>query len=119
MINFSVETDSSASKDFVVLKPKGSITSVTTATLESYLYELDHKAQYRIVLDLSECDFMSSSGISLILVTVTSLRDKGGDLILMKVPEQIGNTLDIINVKGRFLIIDDLDELKTVSESDN
>ena len=119
MKELSIETVSSASTDSVVLKAKGSITSTTTATLQTHLYELNHNAQYRIVLDLSECDFISSSGIALILVTLTSVQDKGGDLILMKLPKQIEHILDIINVKGRFTVIDDLDELKTASESDN
>ena len=115
MAQFAVETVQMDSDDGVILRPRGSITSSTTPELQARLDEVIGKKRYRIILDLSETDFISSSGIGLFLGTVSNLRVKGGDLILMKVPKQIEDIFDIINIKSYFPIINNLDELKTLS----
>ncbi len=67
--------------------------------------------QYRIVVDLSQTDFVSSAGLGLILGTVSTLRQNGGDLILMRIPQDLQDTFELMSVDDYFETIDSLDEL--------
>jgi anti-anti-sigma regulatory factor len=48
---------------------------------------------------------------------VSSLREKGGDLVLMNIPNLVNDIFDILNIKMHFRLIDDLSELKVVAKS--
>jgi anti-sigma B factor antagonist len=104
------------SNDTVVMRPSGSINSTTVPELNSSLDELMDSGRHTIVVDLSETDFISSSGVGLLLGTVSSLREKGGDLVLMNIPNLVNDIFDILNIKMHFRLIEDLNELKVVAK---
>ena len=100
------------SRDTVVLKPAGSINSSTVASLDSSINDLIHQGLRTIVLDLSATDFISSSGVGLLVGTVAAIREKNGDLVLMNLPKLINDIFDVLNIKMHFRIIKELSELK-------
>ena len=112
---FSVEIVPLDSQDAMVLKPKGSIDSASTPVLEGHFDKAMVKDRYRIVVDLSETDFISSCGFGLFLGTVATLREHGGDLILMKIPDHIADIFDTLNIADYFQTISSLEDLKTTS----
>jgi anti-sigma B factor antagonist len=112
MREFSIEVQTAS--DAIVVKVHGSINSTTTPELDAKLEELIAKKHDRIVIDLSDTDFISSSGIGVLLSTVTVLRDKKGDLILMNPPRLIDDILEIMNIRNYFRSINSLDELNSV-----
>lgn len=117
MKDFSVEINSNkvaGAGEVTVVKTHGSINSATTPTLDSNFEDLIAKKHYMLVVDLSDTDFISSSGIGVLLSTVNILRDKGGDLILMNAPKLIDDILEIMNIRNYFKTIRDLNELNTV-----
>ena len=69
--------------------------------------------QYRVIVDLTKTEFISSSGIGVFLGTLSTLRRHGGDLILMNLPKLIDEILEILNLKKHFHTIQDLNELKS------
>lgn len=111
MDEFNIQTKHIESKDAVVIRPDGSIDSTTTPMLESCLKELIAKQHYNIVLDLSNTDFISSSGFGVFFGCISTLRDKGGDLVLMNIPKSIADVLEILNIKDYFKIITKLEDL--------
>ena len=121
MKDFSVEvtptTKNVGSNVVVVVKTHGSINSASTATLDGHFEHLIAQKRYLIVVDLSGTDFISSSGIGVLLSIVNVLRDKGGDLILMRAPKIIDDILEIMNIRDYFRTIRDLDDLTTVTSS--
>ena len=98
--------------DAVVLKLAGSINSSTVPQLDSSFDTLLHAGQHTLVLDLSETDFISSSGIGLLLGTVSTLREQNGDLVLMSPSKLVNDILDVLNIKMHFRTIKDVNELK-------
>jgi anti-sigma B factor antagonist len=112
MREFSI--DLQTANDAIVVKVYGSINSTTTPELDAKFEDLIAKKHLRIVVDLSDTDFISSSGIGILLSTVTVLRDKEGDLILMNPPKLIDDILEIMNIRSYFRSITSLDELNSV-----
>ena len=113
MREFSIDVQTA--NDAVVVRVTGSINSTTTSDLDAIFEDLIAKKHPRIVVDLSDTDFISSSGIGVLLSTVTVLRDKDGDLILMNPPKLIGDILEIMNIRDYFRSITTLDELNSVT----
>jgi anti-sigma B factor antagonist len=69
------------------------------------------------VIDFTEVDFVSSAGVGIFLGTVSKLRSAGGDLFFMRVPQQIQEVFDIINLKSHFRTIENIEQLETVEKS--
>jgi anti-sigma B factor antagonist len=115
MNNLKITTKPTERRDTAVVTPAGSINSSTVPHLDSCFGELFGKGIRTIVVDLSEAEFISSSGVGLLLGSVSSLREKDGDLVLMNIPSLINDIFDILNIKMHFRIIDSLDDLKTTA----
>ena len=111
MEDFSIDLIPFDAKDTLIIRPKGSVDSVSAPLLESQFNEAIKNGQYRIVVDLSQTDFVSSAGLGLILGTVSTLRQNGGDLILMSIPQDLQDTFELMSVDDYFETIHSLDEL--------
>lgn len=103
-------------RETVVVKPAGSINSSTVPQLDASLTRLIQNGQTTIIVDLSETEFISSSGVGLLLGTVSALRDKGGDMLLMKLPKLVNDIFEVLNIKMHFRILENLDELKVTAK---
>jgi anti-sigma B factor antagonist len=117
MADFSTEVRATDKADTAVLKPSGTVDSSATESLETRLNELLEQGKKMIVIDFSDVEFISSAGIGLLLGTVSNLREEGGDLIFMNVPQQIKKIFDIINVSPYFREIKSLDELRDLNKT--
>jgi len=96
----------------VVLRPVGVIDSATSNTLEAQIAELLKRDTIRIVVDMADVEFISSSGIGVFLGSVSDLRSRGGDLLFMNVPSHVNDVFDIVNLKAYFRVISGLHELQ-------
>ena len=111
MRELSVEIAPFDSSDYSILKVRGSISFTTYTTLDSHLNELIKQNRYNIIVDMSETDFISSSGIRVLLATAGNLRKKGGDLIFMNVNKVIEQIFDLLNLDDHFRVISSPEEL--------
>lgn len=112
MNELAITVDRTDSRDTAVLKPAGSINSSTVAKLDASITGLVHEGRATIVLDLSATDFISSSGVGLLVGTVQTLREKNGDLVLMNLSKLVNDIFDVLNIKSYFRVIKDLSDLK-------
>lgn len=117
MKEFSVNVIPSDSNDYVVVKTTGSINSTTASQLDAQFEDLMSQSKFKLVVDLSDTDFISSSGIGVLLGTATNLRNKGGDLILMSVPKLIEDIFVILNIKNYFQMVKDASEIQSTSKA--
>ncbi len=63
-----------------------------------------------ILIDLSELELMSSSGLSLLVRLLTKARKTGGECILIQLPDYIANLMLITKLESIFNIKNSLDE---------
>ena len=65
-----------------ILKVSGYLDTTTAGELENALYGLLHKKKYRVVVDLSGVNYISSAGWGIFIGEIKDIRDNKGDLKL-------------------------------------
>jgi anti-sigma B factor antagonist len=78
--------------------------------LDFYFSEGDTK----IVLDLSEMKYMNSTGLSILINIFTQVRNRGGEVVLVNIPEKINKLLLITKLNSIFNIENTLEDAKKV-----
>jgi anti-sigma B factor antagonist len=103
-----MEISSTNFKHCSLVKVTGRIDSSTAPQLAETLDKLQLEGQYKIVLNLSGVDFISSSGLRVLINTLKSCRRYNrGDLILASVPERINAALDLAGFLPFFKVFED------------
>ena len=96
----------------IILEPKGKILGGPDATLlKDQLQSLIEQGKTRVVIDLAEVDYMNSTGLGILISTLTSLRKANGELKLANVTEKIQSLLTITKLVTVF------DDYETVEEA--
>jgi len=57
---------------------------------------------YKIIIDLTEIDFVSGDGIGVFFSVVGDLRENGGDIIFLCMPDKIKNIFSSLDVLDYF-----------------
>lgn len=72
----------------------------------------DHinKGVTKCVIDISEVRYMNSSGIGVLITILTKLRNKEGEVVLLKPSEQVKKLLVITKLDNIFTIVDTKEE---------
>ncbi len=92
-----------------LVKVTGRIDSATSPKLGEVLEKIVENGKYKIVLDLSSVDFISSAGMrELITTQKICKRYNRGELILATVPEKVYYALDLAGFTKLFRITDDV-----------
>ena len=95
----------------VVLKLSGKIMGgPDAATLNEKLHELVESGNTRVVADLSNVNWMNSSGLGILINALTTIRNAGGDLKLAAVTEKIKSLLKITKLLTVFNTYDSTDD---------
>ena len=84
-------------KRVVAVTVTGRVDSATAGDLEAALTGLSGEAGGNLILDLGGVDFLSSSGLRVLVTTLKNVRKTGGDVRLAS-PSQ--RAIDAINLAG-------------------
>ena len=86
---------------------KGRVDSVEAARLEQVLEAARQRGKYKLVIDMSQLEYMSSAGFrSLANAQKMSRRGNRGELVLTQVPARVLDALDLVGFTEYFKIID-------------
>jgi anti-sigma B factor antagonist len=92
-----------------VVKVVGRIDSYTAPNLEEVLKSLTEQGHYKIILDLSEVDFLSSKGWWVLIETQKTVkRYNRGELILANIQDRIRESLNLVGMGSYFKVYDDI-----------
>lgn len=92
-----------------VVKTVGRIDSYTAPDLDEVLSSLTSSGKYKIVLDMTDVDFMSSKGWWVLIETQKNCkRYNRGELVLTGVQERIRDSLNLVGMGSYFQIFDDV-----------
>ncbi len=78
------------------IKIDGYLDSSTFPRLQEYLSSLVAQGQYRLLLDLSDLDYISSAGLGVLMGMLREVRDKGGDLKIVNMSEKIERVFNLL-----------------------
>lgn len=85
----------------------GRIDSSTAPQLDQALQKIIQDGRYRIVVDMSETDFMSSAGLRALLSALKQVRRfNRGDVRLANMPDKIKKAFDLAGLLEVFKVYD-------------
>ncbi len=85
-----------ANNDISIIKVGGYIDTTTSAELEHSLESLLKSNHYNIVIDLENVDYISSAGWGIFISELKGIRDKGGDLKLVKMMPDVYEVFELL-----------------------
>lgn len=83
--------------DLLILRMSGRLDAVSSPTAERKVFDYINKGQYKLVLDFSGIDYLSSAGMRMLLSVTKKLRSLSGKLVLFSVTS---NVMDILKMSG-------------------
>jgi len=93
-----------------VVKASGRIDSHTAPELKKAFDGLIEQKRYSLVFDMSDIDFLSSSGVWVLLETQKRCRRrKRGDLVIASANDNIQKTLDLAGLMHFMKMYEDVD----------
>ncbi len=78
-----------------VLKVSGYLDTTTASELENALYDLLKQDAFKIVVDLSGVDYISSAGWGIFIGEIKEIRHRGGDL---KLSGMVGDVYEVFQL---------------------
>lgn len=83
-------------EDIVILKLKGMIDSGTSQSLEKRFQDMVDSYRVRIIVDMSEVDYVASAGWGIFISEIKEIRGKGGDLKLFGMKSAVRDVFDLL-----------------------
>ncbi len=103
-----------AEKNLSVVTLKGSLLAdVQTREILDKVSGLVQEGKVNFIVDMGLLKFINSSGLGMLLTCLLKARKSGGDLVLINVPEQVSNLLNITKLASVFSIAESLEEAKS------
>jgi anti-sigma B factor antagonist len=97
---------------------QGRVDSVEASRLVEALAAANHRGNYKLVVDMSQLEYMSSAGFrALAQAQRNSKRHKGGEVLLVQVPYQIREALEMIGFADYFNIFDNVTSAVAFAEN--
>lgn len=104
-----METKVISYKHCDLIKVKGRVDSATAPQFSEAIQAITDQGRFKIVLDFSELDFISSAGLRVMINTQkTCKRYNRGEIVLSHVPANIFAALDLSGFTTLFQIFDDV-----------
>ncbi len=96
-------------KQIELITIQGRVDSVEASHLEQALQAANHRGKYKLVIDMSQLEYMSSAGFrALAAAQRNNKRHKGGEVMLAQVPDHLREALEMIGFSEYFKIFDNV-----------
>jgi anti-sigma B factor antagonist len=104
-----MDTKTTSYKHCDLVKVNGRVDSATAPQFSDALQNLTDQGRFKLVLDFSTLDFISSAGLRVLINTQkTCKRYNRGEVVLATVPANIYAALDLSGFTSLFQIFDDV-----------
>jgi len=96
-------------KDIAVIAIKGRLDHSTVPQMDQAFETATDRGKYKLIIDLSQLNFLSSSGIDALLTTQKNIRSRNrGEMVLVGLHPRVRGTLELAGLAGFFKYFDDL-----------
>jgi anti-sigma B factor antagonist len=83
-------------EDVNIIELKGYLDAHTAPKLEEAISNLVNNNRYKIIVNFSNLDYISSAGLGVFMAYIETIRSKGGDIKFSSMNEKIYNIFDLI-----------------------
>ncbi|HMK09710.1 MAG TPA: STAS domain-containing protein [Anaerolineales bacterium] len=102
-----METQTQVYQRVTVMTVTGRVDSTSAGDLETALKKLVEEGKSHLVLDLSGVEFLSSSGLRVLVTTLKAVRKSGGDLRLAALSQRASDAIDLAGLDVLFKTYED------------
>lgn len=92
------ETKEVADSEIVVINLPSRVAGETSEELKKFIKELVERKNYKLVMNLSQTNFMDSSGLGALVSKIAVTRSNRGDVRLANPREYISNLLELTHL---------------------
>ena len=92
-----VQVREEARGDLLVVKMNGRLDALSTPSVEKKIFEYINEEHYKLLLDFSGVDYLSSAGMRMLLSVTKKLKSYSGKLVLCSVTP---NVMDVLKMSG-------------------
>jgi anti-sigma B factor antagonist len=92
--------------DVEVICPCGRLDAYSSSEVETRLNALIDAAHVQLVVSLEELEYISSSGLRVLLATLKKVRKQNGDIRLAGLKTQVREVFDLAGFTQLFTIVD-------------
>lgn len=101
-----------------ILDLKGELDAHTASELEAALQKCQQDANYCIVINGSELQYISSAGLGVFMAYIEELREEGGDIKIAALQPKVFNVFDLLGFPMLFDIHETEEEALKKFEAD-
>ncbi len=91
----AIEVAEERNDEVLVLSPVGRLDSGNASSFESIVMDHVSSGERRLVVDFSRLDFISSSGLRVLLIAAKALKAAGGKIVLCSMKDHIEEVFQI------------------------
>ena len=106
---FSVQKRQLADRNIAVVSVSGYVDSLEFLELQKIFENLLKEKQFSVVLDFHNLQYISSTGLGVIMSFWREVHGKGGDLKLARVPQNVQRICDILGFSSKIASFDSLE----------
>ena len=96
--------------DAVILALSGKLDATTAKTFEDRILGVINSGIQRLVVDLSQLDYVSSSGLRVIILAAKRLQTVGGKIVLCSMKDHVRQVFDLAGFSSMLSIYGSRDE---------
>ena len=100
-----------------IIMPDGRFNTNTSPEAEKLIMDAIERGESKVIIDFSKTDYISSSGLRVILKTAKVLKSKNGATALCNTNKQIHEVLEISGFLAVLKVFDSLDDAMTFVNS--
>lgn len=105
--DFTIQVEPLDQKDLTVIHVVGYLDAHTFEELEEAINDLFGKKKYRIIVDLSRVEYISSAGAGVFIGALSEAQEHDGNIVLMRPTSNVREVFDLLGLTQIFQIIDD------------
>ena len=109
-MELDTDVDGRVGDGAAVIRLKGRLTMVVAPRLRTLVTETVQQGRIRVVVDLTACEFIDSSGLGALVAGLKTARQAGGDLRIACLAPQVATVLRLTNLDRVLRPYDRVDE---------
>ena len=94
-------------EDVSILHLSGFLDAHTAPRFEEALHKLLKEERVKIIVSMSELDYISSAGLGVFMGFIEEIREKNGDIKLSNMKKKVYKVFDLLGFPSLFEIYDD------------
>ena len=102
MENFEVAREDHS--DVSILRLKGFLDAHTAPNFEQAIQELIEENRYKIIVSMSDLNYISSAGLGVFMGFIEEIREKKGDIKLSNMTDKVYKVVDLLGFPALYQI---------------